>query len=360
MKTATAPQLVDHPPQIAEFNAFEAKLSELRKKYKTIVYDLADPKQEKQARADRLLIGRVISALDRRHREIKAPLKERTDLIDRERKRIKDELLEVQGAIKSQIKARDDELARIAAEIQEQISVIENLPFFESGWVVRAEDISERLEEAMNLVIDEVYGDRMPDAALAKEQAVRLLEEALAKQTAHEAEQAELARLREESENREREAREERIRQEAAAQAEKKAERRERIAAESAREKIKDAKRRESEAKERVERQKQEAIEAENRRQEELERIRKQAKIDAKRIKKEVEAKGRAKAEAAAKKESARKAKKAHRSKIQKEAIFSMGRFFGKAVKFDNADDQAASLVEAIDAGEVAHIQIIY
>ena len=93
---------------IAEYSEFEAKMAEFKKTYDNVVYDLTDPVHEKKARSDKYSIGKVISALDKKHDEIKAPLKAQVDLIDGERKRIKDELLGVQDKIKSQIKAHED------------------------------------------------------------------------------------------------------------------------------------------------------------------------------------------------------------------------------------------------------------
>ena len=89
--------------QIAEFNEFAAALAEYKAKYEGIVYDLTIPEQEKTAKADKMAIGKVISKLDGAHKAVKAPLKERVDLLDSERKRIKDQLLELQSGIKGQI-----------------------------------------------------------------------------------------------------------------------------------------------------------------------------------------------------------------------------------------------------------------
>ena len=60
---------------IVEFDEFAGKLAEFRQRYDGVVYDLAVPEQEKQARSDRYAIGKVVSALDAKHKELKEPLK---------------------------------------------------------------------------------------------------------------------------------------------------------------------------------------------------------------------------------------------------------------------------------------------
>lgn len=62
-------ETIDNP--IAEFKEFDKQLSEFLSQYDGVVYDLTDPKQEKTARSDKYAIGKAISALDARHKEIK-------------------------------------------------------------------------------------------------------------------------------------------------------------------------------------------------------------------------------------------------------------------------------------------------
>ena len=98
--------------EVVEFRQFGKNLSEYKALYEGIVYDLTVPEQDKQARSDKLAIGKVIAQLDTVHKDIKAPLKERVDLLDGERKRIKDQLLTLQDGIKSQISDHEAALKR--------------------------------------------------------------------------------------------------------------------------------------------------------------------------------------------------------------------------------------------------------
>src|SRR3990167_280480 len=114
---------------IVEFDEFAGKLAEFRQRYDGVVYDLAVPEQEKQARSDRYAIGKVVSALDAKHKELKEPLKRQTDLIDGERKRIKDDLLSIQDRIKSQIETHEAKIAAHEEELQARVEFIRNHAF---------------------------------------------------------------------------------------------------------------------------------------------------------------------------------------------------------------------------------------
>lgn len=209
---------------IVEFNEFEAKLQEFKSDFVGVVYDLTDPEQDKQARSDRLTIGKVVSALDSKHKELKAPLKEKTDLIDSERKRIKDDLLSVQDGIKAQIKARDDEIAAQAEALQFKVDFFPTLAQFDPLTTPTAAMVADRLEKAKAVNVDDSYEHRKADATLAQVEAIKTLEALHAECVKREQEQAELAKLQREKAEREQAEHEEKIRKEAADRATKEAE----------------------------------------------------------------------------------------------------------------------------------------
>lgn len=244
---------------VAEFNEFDIKLQEFKEKYIDVIYDLTDEDQEKQAKSDRLAIGKVVSSLDAKHKELKAPLKAETDLIDGERKRIKDDLLSVQDKIKSQIKAHEQKVADHAEMLHDKVEAILLLTDFRPLVVIDAKIIAERLEQAKAHDVDDSYEYRKADATLAHVEAIKTLEALLTDRIKYEAEQVELKRLRKEAADREQAEREERIRNEAAEQATKAAEaeaqrvadvtaRKQREEAETAQKAIDDAKRQQLEA----------------------------------------------------------------------------------------------------------------
>jgi hypothetical protein len=171
------------------------------------------PKQEKQARSDRLAIGKVISKLDAKHKEIKAPLKARVDLLDGERKRIKDHLLEVQGGIKSQIAEHEAKLKAHEDELQARIDGIRALAVFDSA--INSILIESRLDKVRVAPVDDTFEHRISDAALAKMQTTESLEKLLADTIAHEKAAAEEARLKAEAAVEEQRLREEKIAREA-------------------------------------------------------------------------------------------------------------------------------------------------
>lgn len=331
--------------EIAEFDEFAGKLAEFRKRYEGVVYDLTIPEQEKQARSDRYAIGKVISALDSKHKELKEPLKRQTDLIDGERKRIKDDLLSIQDKIKSQIEKREADIAAHALALQERVDAIRLLDI-SPDVILSAQNIQNRIDEVSKIQIDDTYEDRKADAALAMMETKNHLNMLLAARVKYEAEQAELDKLRKEKEARERAEREEQIRKvaeekakceaqaqiEAAERAKKDAEERGRIAKEA-------AERREVELKAQAE--KQAKVAAERAIQEECARAEKEAAEKAYQA-------GVTKA-----KEDAAKAKKSHVAKIDREVMESLD-----AVLLDEIT--VGKVFEAIRDGKITHVTLNY
>lgn len=215
---------------IPEFTEFEKKLIEFKEKYDNIVYDLTDADQEKQAKSDRFVIGKVVSALDVEHKELKAPLKVQTDLIDKERKRIKDDLLAVQEKIKTQLQEHERKIQEYNEMLQDKVEYIRLYAEFTDQ--ASAAKIAERLAQVKEIIVDESFEHRQADGTLAQVQVIKELETLHASQTIHEAEQAELARLRKEAADREQKDRDDALRLEGEERAHREAENKEKAEAE--------------------------------------------------------------------------------------------------------------------------------
>lgn len=208
--------------QIVEFNQFEADLAEYRARYEGVVYDFGEAAQEKQARSDRLAIGKKVAELDRVHKMVKSPLLERVQLLDGERKRIKDGLLEVQDGIKGQIARHEAELKAIEDALLAKVQAIRDFADIDEH-NASSDQVLSRIAAAVAVVIDESYGKYEFDAALAQVEAVDALQSMVARVRQREEEVAELARVRAELAAREQAEREERIARAARESAEKEA-----------------------------------------------------------------------------------------------------------------------------------------
>ncbi len=345
--------------RIDAFTEFESQMTAFRAKYDNVVYDLNDKKQDKQARSDRYAIGQVIANLDRKHKEIKAPLKERVDLIDKERKRIKDQLLETQHSIKAQIEAHEEKLKQIAEALQKRIDQITDLTAFDDEPDSAA--ISGRLSTLQTIDPESPeFGDRQADAALAYRQADRSLRFMLKQRQDYEAEQAELARLRREEQERLRKLEEERIRREEAervrkAEEEKRLrEKKEAEAREQALREANEAERRR--AQEAEARRKAEAEAAKQREQELIQRAKREADEAAKRAAEEERQRQERqrqaeeeRAERERKEKERQAANKKHRQKIESEALADLQKY-----------NDAVSLLAALRANKVRHVMIVY
>lgn len=350
MSTQSAVLVEKSENQIAQYKPFEKELADFKKKYSDIVYDLNDPEQEKQARKDRLAIGKVISKLDKIHDEIKAPLKLQVDLIDNERKRIKDDLVSVQENIKSQIAEHERKQQELADKLQGMVDEIVALGRFVDnngiGYLPSSDDVDWRIKKLQSINIDDRYQYRKADAALAYMECEKTLAAVMTDALNREEKEAELVRLQKAEQERKQKEREEQIRQEAAAKAKRDAE----IAAQR---KIDEANRQQREAEENARRQK----EAAARREEELKRqadeqAKRAAQAERERIEKE-RADAEAKAEAERKADEAKRKRKAHRATIQNDIIYDLS-------KYDIDSEFARLLISEIESGIIRHLTINY
>ena len=350
---------------LVELDPFEQQLQEFRRRYDGVVYDMNDPAQNKRARSDRLAIGKVVAELDRRHKAVKEPLLEATRLLDGRRREIKDGLLEVQGRVKTQIEAYEEIERKRVSELEARVQEIREMALPTVGAETTSGVWGNLLALAEGVELDDSWQEFRAEAALAKTEAIASIRASLEAAKKHEAEQAELARLRAEKEARERAEREEKVRAEAEAKAKREAE----AAARKEAERV-ERERREAEAKAAA------AIAEEKRRAEEAERARRRgeekakaaaakaerdakeaaeraAKAERERIERERAAK-EAEAERERQAEEKRKAKQAHRRKVEGEAVESL------VLEDLVSADEARRVVEAIRDGKVRHVEIVY
>ena len=350
----------DQDVKIVEFNEFESKLAEFKTKYLNVVYDLSDEKQDKQARADRYAIGKVISALDDRHKGVKEPLLRKTKMLDGERKRIKDQLLDIQGRIKSQIEAHEELIRQKAAQLQTRVDQIAALSAFDHQ--AHSALIAERIAKLKAIVIDDSFEDRQGDAALAKDRAGTALEELLTATLAREKEARELEELRAEAERKRKEEELQRIEAEAKARSEREAaaaiavaearakeaeakairdqqeaERQAKVQAEAAERRIKEAEEREAKAKaDAVIAAEKAKADAEARAKQEADRLKAQQEAEAKRIEDE---------------KVKREQNKKHRESVMAIAVESL-------CEYGIPGSAARDAINAIAAGSVPNVQI--
>lgn len=197
--------------QIAEYNETATAISILREKYGR-QFDVTTTKGMTEAREARAVIKGYRVALEKVRQEIKAPALERTRLIDAEAKRITNELLAIEEPIDQAIKIEERrkeeekaakaraEAARVAAiaarmsEIRNRVAQVANQP---------SEIIRAALDQAQMLELSEnEFQEFMPDAIKALDATRAELQTALEARLAYEAEAARLKAEREAEEAR--------------------------------------------------------------------------------------------------------------------------------------------------------------
>lgn len=270
--------------------------------------------------------------------------------IDANRRRIKDELDALKDEVRRPLTEWEEaEKARVQG-IKDRIESMREA-LARSGDTSTAIALEIRTVESM--AIDESFAESAGDAAQVKDSVVRKLRNDFEAAVKYEAEQAELARLREEKAKREAEDRDRRIAEEAAAKARREAEEkaaREKAEAErKAKEERDAADRRELELKLIAERAERERLEAIKRAE-----MEKEAAIEAERIKAEMAERARLAEEAKVKAEADRRAADlANRTRIHLEIRdFLMSEGLPQS--------NAAAVVSLLSTGSIPHVEVRY
>lgn len=324
-------ELVTLPPKesalvvYSNVGGLDPLIEQIRAKVAGTVYDMATAKGRDECRSDAAKVARSKTAIEKLGKALSAEYKEIPKKIDAERKRAFDELEALQKQVRQPLTEWEEaEEARVDYH-KRMIQHIKNCALGLIGGQPQPYAILFReLEE--KIVIDGKWEEFEAEAHRAKAEALAGLKVAFAEQQKRDAEQAELTRLRAESEARAKLDEERRIAKEAAEAATKAAEAKaqaERDAAAKAA-----AERRELELKlqaETAEREKLEAVQkAEREKAEAAQRAEQERKDAEERQRQAVEAERKRQADEAARIEAetkAREANKAHKAKINNAAM---------------------------------------
>lgn len=332
------------PEKFTEF------LKGIRDELEAFKPDVSTAKSRGEIAAMAFRVTKQKTAIDKAGKELNADKRKEIDAVDAERRKIWDKLealadeirkplTDWENAEKEREKAKSEILDRLHGAVYDPNS---------------SESVRLAIQKATDIAIDpEIFRDETNDAVNGKAETLTNLNIALERATRHEADQAELRRLREEKEAREREEadriahesaeRAERERAEREKEAERQAEeRRQRDIQEAAEKARQDEIRKAREEAERRDREAQEKIDAANR--------------EADRIKKETDDRERARLAEEKRirdEQEARERDKAHRGAIMKAAKESL---------IENGLDEptARKIVLAIVAGEIANVKLVF
>ncbi len=333
-------------------NGLDPFLAKIREEIDGFIPDVTTRKGREAIASIAHKVARSKTALDNVGKELVAELKEVPKLIDAERKRVRDTL----DAWKDEVRKPLDEWEAAAeAKKQELVAWVGELRL--DPTVIESAD-SEYLRLSIGafegIVIDgEWLGEYEPEALRLKAATLESLRAALIKREKYEAEQAELAKLRAEAEERAKKDHEERIAREAAEkariEAEQKATAEREAVAKREQEAAAAAERRELELKLQAEKAEREKLEA-TQRAEQAERdsaARAKAAIEAERQRQQ------AAADEIIRQQNLREADKKHKAKIlgaAKDAIISL----------NVSEELAKAIVLKIARGEVPNVTISF
>ncbi len=208
---------------VVEFNETALALSDLRSRYKGLVVDVQTPKGLKEAKTFTFELRTLRTTLEKKRKDLKAPIIERGKQLDDEAKRITAEIVALEEPIDVQIKAEEARienarLAKLEAErvrvesLKAKIQTIRDTP---SQMVGKPSSIiNGALVRLSETALDEdEFAEYYQEASDALMAAMARVEQLLADQKAQETEQArikaereELERMREENARLQREA----------------------------------------------------------------------------------------------------------------------------------------------------------
>jgi hypothetical protein len=195
-------ETLEHPAEIAdevvqapapstsaviEYGQTEAALAELRTRLAGRTYDLRTTAGDKLARSDRLELTRLLSALEARRVELKAPLLDRSRLLDAEAKRIAAELEALRQPIDAAIRADEqrretERREREAAEACRIATLRERLKFLTDAPARAVGKTSAELDRIIGTleaapVNEATFAEFLPEALQARGDSLAVLRE---------------------------------------------------------------------------------------------------------------------------------------------------------------------------------------
>jgi hypothetical protein len=335
--------------------ALDPILSAIEAEVKRHTPDLSTAKGRKEIASLAAKVAKSKVYLDNLGKDLVSEWKKKSATVDAERKRMRDNLdalkVEARQPLTEWEEAEEKRVAGIRA-------VIDGFHAQASGVYASADELQEALDGLCHYnPVDDSFAEFQTEAQMALDFAIKTLADRVAQQLQHEADQAELERLRKADEERQnREAEEARQRAESERKSREEQERRdreERIRREAEEKAMRDAEERERRLiaeKEQAERQAKEAAErAEREKREAVERAELQAEEAARRERERIAAeKAKADAEIKRREESTR-----IRGNVRKKAVAAM--------VAEGLNQEAAELLfSAIDAGKIPNVTVRY
>ncbi len=307
-------------------------LKQIEQEARSLVPDVSTKKGRDQIASTAYKVRQSKSALDKVGKNLVDKLKEQPKLVDAERKRMREFLDKLADDVRQPL----DDFEQKEAD---RVKSLKDRVWFFSSCVMDRNENSAQIKEIMKTIelekVDESYQEYEAEAHREKAACLERLAFSLDAQIKHEAEQAELEKLRKESAEREQKEREERISKEAE-------ERAARQAAENAEREKQASIARENELKLQAERAEREKLEAEQ-------RAVNAAKETEERLKREAAEKARAEAEEQARRERNKK----HKAKINNDALSAL-------LNSGISEDQGKTIITMIAKGEIPNVSISY
>lgn len=189
---------------VAEYRPFYAQLVELEQKNATLVFDYESAKGNKEARSHVHALRQTKGALERTRKEAKAESLRIGRAIDAEAAEINARIEAMIGVHQEALEAIEQREKQRVADLAERLANLRNT----GAAAVDSVDLSKAIVDLEPLVIGADWEEFKPQALEAKDEVLQALRRRLAERVEFELREAELARLRAEAAERERQERE--------------------------------------------------------------------------------------------------------------------------------------------------------
>jgi hypothetical protein len=345
---------------------------------RSLALDISTDKGRKEIASLAHKIAKSKTALDKLGKDLVAGWKDQAKKVDQERARAWDFLESLQKEIRQPLTEWEDrEKDRVAKHEASLAEIAQGGSYTAANWhTLPMEAMTDRLKELQSDKTD--WQEFSMRAKLALETAISTITAAIAKRQKHDSEQAELARLRKEEEERKQREHEERLKLAAAERARIEAEEKARKKAEAEAARVKTEQEKAEKERQRLQREKEAAearaaqaekdrIAAETKAKEDARIAAEKAAAEmkaaeeaaAKRERERIAAEKRTEAEATAKRETDKK----HRTKINNEALHAILSIIfsdDPEVLDEFQRNTGRNLIKAIAEGQIPHITISY
>jgi len=191
------------PSDVFEGDFITGLINEIRAKALEHTPDMTTDKGRKAIRSNAYAVRRTKTTVDNLRKGLTKEWKDKAKAVDKEGARLRTACDEIVSDLMTPLEIWEEAEENRIRDINEKIETIINMVDFEDV-SPSADTLADRLKTVNSIIIDESYAEKTHQAQCEQDSAIKIIEMKLEAQLKYEADQAELAKLKKEAEERER------------------------------------------------------------------------------------------------------------------------------------------------------------